>query len=183
MHAANEALRYSPGMHPNSHAHMRCRSCASWVRVEDTCSRCGRDPRLLPVALDEPTRECRKCHVHQPISYFRKFKRAPDGLHPWCRPCSSKHSRDLRRHRRALEAMARGNIPSRWKSGQPALSAALEARVWRLLTAAQAAGAAGRWRGRPGIRAYRALREALDEWQVPESEDLLRGEDSPIEEA
>lgn len=52
--------------------------------------------------------------------------------------------------------------------------------MWRLLTAAAKAASAGRWRGHEGIRAYRDLRLALDDWKAPETECVVAGDDSPI---
>lgn len=170
------------GNNPKSQKHLRCLTCGLWATPGTRCRRCGNDPLAVAVHLDEPTRKCKRCGVDQPISYFRKMAHSPDGLHPWCRPCGSEHARKRRQHvRRHLQAEHRG-IPDIWKKGQPNLSAAMEARVWRLLAAASDASSAGLWRGRPGIRAYRMLRIALDEWRAPESDRVLTGEESPFEE-
>ncbi len=46
-----------------------------------------------------------------------------------------------------------------------------EAKVWRLLKAAQAALAAGSWHGREGLRAYRELFGAMEAWKAPKPEE------------
>jgi hypothetical protein len=135
------------------------------------------------VRNDEPTKRCARCLIEQPLSFFVKGgkKRGADGLNPWCRPCRTEHTRTRREHiRRQLEAERRG-VPDTWKKGQPNITASLEAKVWRLLSAAADASSAGLWRGRHGIRAYRVLRIALDEWRAPEAERILTGEESPFE--
>lgn len=182
-HGANEMPGVGTGNNPRSQKHLRCLTCGLWATPEKNCPRCKRDPLTVPVRLDEPTRRCKRCGVDQPISYFRKMPKAPDGLHPWCRPCSSSYAKDVRGTRSRAALAARRGIPDIWKKGQPNLTRTMEARVWRLLSAASDAASAGLWRGRPGIRAYRDLRVALDEWRAPESERVLMGDESPFEEA
>jgi hypothetical protein len=168
------------GNHPASRKRRRCLSCGHWATAEGACISCGKDPVALPVRLDEPTKRCHKCGVDQPLSYFKRDPGCKDGLTPWCRPCSSRQVRERREHLRLIRDHEHCGIAPTWKKGQPGLSVSLEARVWRLLTAASKAATAGRWRGHEGLLAYRDLRCALDEWKAPETECVVTGEDSPI---
>lgn len=176
-----EARGVGTGNNPASHGRARrCLSCGFWAPKEGGCRNCGKDPLALPSRLDEPTKRCSKCGLEQPLSFFVRDRQTTDGLNPWCRWCRTENSRQVRQAKRRARDAARGGIPGTWKRGQPGLSLALEERIWRLLTAAQAASSAGRWRGREGIRAYRDLRVAMDEWRIPETECVATGEDSPF---
>ena len=134
----------------------------------EACRNCGRDPCDISHILSAPTRLCTKCGLMQPLPYFRKAVKSSDKLNAWCRDCGSKYAKLRRQGLKAHRDAQRNGIPDKWTRGQPDLSAATEAKVWRLLTAAATASSAGRWSGHEGISAYRELRAALDEWRVPE---------------